>query len=164
MSNAESIVMEEGPCDLQLLLRSEDRSPLKHICVLLHCITGNCRGAWSWGPKVGSSLYSFHYHPSQCCRNSKVPPLILFCIDFFRMCFWHGTINSKSNIFPHKNYSLVTESILHPILLRKLFLKKQSSPVSWPFLIYTYLFTYTLGRQNLLHLLLPIFLPIIVLV
>jgi hypothetical protein len=70
--NAESIVMEEGTCDLQLLLRSEDHSPHKHICLLLRCVTGNCGGAGSCGSEVGSSLYSFHHHPSQCCRNSEV--------------------------------------------------------------------------------------------
>ena len=41
MSNAESNFVEEDTCDLQLLLRSEDHSPHKHICLLLHCATGN---------------------------------------------------------------------------------------------------------------------------
>lgn len=72
MSIAESVIVEEDTCDLQLLLCSEGRSTHQHVCVLLHCITCNSFGAWGCGPKVGSCLYPFHHHYSKCSWNSKV--------------------------------------------------------------------------------------------
>lgn len=87
VSNAESIFVEEGTCDIQLLLYSEDHSPHKHICVLLHCTTRHCSSTRSCSSKVGSSLYSIPHHPSECCWNSKVSYSFLIGLQNFGIEF-----------------------------------------------------------------------------
>lgn len=72
ISIAESVIVEENTCDIQLLLCSEGRSTHQHLCVLLHCIACNSFGAWGCGPKVGSCLHPFCHHNSKCSWNSKV--------------------------------------------------------------------------------------------
>lgn len=76
----ESLPVEEALPDLQLLLRSKDRCPYCHVCLLLCCFASYSLGSRSISTKMGCCIYSFYDHPPKRSWNSKVM-FLPFCFS-----------------------------------------------------------------------------------
>lgn len=69
---AESEVLEEGICDIQLLLSEEDCGPYGHFFPLLCCASPHHFDSRSSDSHLGNCLYPLHHHHFECCWNSQV--------------------------------------------------------------------------------------------